>query len=452
MHVSLKEIDGLIRRFSPFTRPGSSILIAQKGKILFSRGYGVADIEAETPAAADTTYLIASVSKQFACAAAMHLAEAGKLALDDPIARYLPLFPAFGDKVTIRHLMTHTSGIPEYFTPEFRRAYCKNESPDLDLAGLLKLIADRYQSLESVPGSSWSYCNTGYVILEEIVRRAADMPYAAYLHDHFFSPLGMTHTRVGNSDVRPAGMAKGYHRNRAGQLVPSPYNRAVVGWADGSVISNGPDLFTWLDTIHHKGILSPASWQQILTPSPLNNGDTSHYGLGWFFSDRLGLKERWHTGSTIGYHCRVSWFDREETAVIWLCNSDADSARDINIPLGHLISHVLGREMTPMPGWHAMPAPLADLWTGTWVNGPGGDAGEQTTFTIVQLNDGRLTLEGELKGASGSWPLLPRSDHACWIDSGAHYFLEMETGKAADPMLLLHFHGSTLAFEREQGR
>ncbi|MBU2511726.1 beta-lactamase family protein [bacterium] len=158
--------------------PGTSLLIGRGDEILIHKGYGLSDLENYISADPESSYLITSVTKQFACAAVMILAEEGQLDIDSPIGLYSPRLPSYREQVTLRHLMTHTSGISEYFNQEFRRSYCQEGSPSLSQTDFVDYICNKYPNLEFEPGSAWSYSNSAYVILGEIIEHISQAPFS----------------------------------------------------------------------------------------------------------------------------------------------------------------------------------------------------------------------------------------------------------------------------------
>ena len=394
--------ESIMERVCPRLSPGASLLIARHDQILLQRGFGWADLDKQA-ARADSSYLIASVTKQFVCAAALLLVQDGVLDLDLPLARYAPRLPPYKDQVTLRHLMTHTSGISDYFNSDFIAKYCQDDSPELDQDGLVDYITRNLARLEFAPGSSWAYSNSGYILLGWIIERLSGMPLAELLAQRVFEPLGMRNTLMGTSDRRPAGMALGYERQKDASYSAAPYNRTVVGWADGNIISTCSDLYKWQTAWQAGKLLDPGLWRQAFTPYELSDGRSSHYGLGWFLWNRRGLEERWHTGGTVGYRCRAACFPQEGLSIIMLLNAGSEGAGDINQPFGRLVQEALGRSLRPLPAWSAVPAADLPAWTGTWQSTEK-DPANRRRFSIQADAQRRLSLRtanGVATGAGG---------------------------------------------------
>lgn len=281
-------VDSIMASICPRRTPGASLLIARGGEVLHHRGYGMSDISANVPAGSETAYPIASISKQFVCVAALLLAKDGLLQLDEPIAPHVPSLPAYANRITLRHLMTHNSGIPDYFTHDFIDEYCREDSPDFSQEELVNAIGRRFPHLEFAPGSAWRYSNSAYVILGQMIERVSGYSLTDLLKERIFTPLGMCKTRIADAAICPPGMAIGYQPSRSGGFDAATYNRAVAGWADGNSISTCGDLFIWQLAWQNGEILSPADWQQVFTPSGPRHRQQNRYGLGWFIGSRRG--------------------------------------------------------------------------------------------------------------------------------------------------------------------
>ncbi len=431
----------------PRLTPGASLLIARGAEILLQRGYGWADIEGELPAGVDTAYLIASISKQFFCVAALLLAGEGKLDLDAPIVAYAPGLPGYAREVTLRHLMTHTSGIPDYFDKAFIKAYCRDDSPVLNQGELVRHIARRYPELEFAPGTRWAYSNSGYVILGQILEQAAKLSLADLLAERIFTPLDMRRTRVGDTSRRPTGMARGYRRTAAGRFTPTAYNRTVVGWADGNIISTCGDLLKWQQAWQAGALLPAAAWEEVFRPYPLPPGQPRHYGLGWFLWRRRGEKEYWHAGSTVGYHGHAACFPDAGLSAILLMNASSGTIGDPNIPIGRLVHEAIGDRLAPLPPWHPPPTGNLPAWTGAWQAEDAAKAAG-TRFAIQADAEGRLTVAGAIRDSRGDWHLRPHSRHKLWIDTAADYYLTRDEAPGRPEYLTLHCHGRRMRLVR----
>ncbi|MBN1580252.1 MAG: serine hydrolase [Anaerolineae bacterium] len=282
---------------------GGALLIAQDGDILFSKGYGLADRAKGIPITPDTIFPLASITKQFTAMAIMQLQEAGKLNVQDTIDAYLPDLP-YGDVVTIHHLLTHSSGLPN----------TAGSSIPTELA--------------FEPGSKASYSNAGYLLLGQIIERASGQPYPDYIQAHIFDPLGMH-----NSGFDPArivgrdNVATGYARGVDGAQ-EVPYPPGEIPGAAGGLYSTANDLYLWDRALYTEKLVSRETLEQILTPTyPVEGRDGYRFGYGWFIDTESGHKSVTHGGTfpgAVGQIVRYVEDDpfRPHAAIILLSNAD----------------------------------------------------------------------------------------------------------------------------------
>ena len=293
--------------------PGASVLVLRDGQPLLRRGYGQADLEAGTPASADTNYRLASVTKQFTAAAILLLAQDGALSLDDPVKRWLPSLPAAADAITLRQLLSHTSGLLDY---EDHVAHgFTGQLHDSDVLRILEGLDETYFA----PGSDYRYSNSGYALLALVVGKASGSDFASFLERRIFQPLGMDHTVAHQDGVDTvAHRAWGYsqidgHWQRTDQSQTS----AVLG--DGGIYSSIDDLARWDAALYDDRLLQPASRAQMFSPATTTGEvDVPHYGFGW----RLNGDSVWHSGESIGFRNVIVRWPGEHLTVIMLSNRD----------------------------------------------------------------------------------------------------------------------------------
>ena len=281
--AALDSIDRYVRaEMTRYHIPGLSLAVLRGDSVVLARGYGYANVELHAPATDSTVYQSGSVGKQFTAAGVVMLAEQGRLSLDDSIRRYLPEGPATWHGITIRHLLTHTSGIGDYTdtTLDTRRDYTE--------ADLVRLAASK--PLEFTPGERWSYSNTAYVLLGIIIHRVTGVFYGDFLREHVFRPLGMRTTRIiSEADIVP-NRAAGYrlvHDTLKNQEWVSPTLNTT---ADGALYFTVRDLAEWAVGLNHWRIPSRAGLEASWTPVRLNNGGTYPYGFGWRVTQQRGQR------------------------------------------------------------------------------------------------------------------------------------------------------------------
>ncbi|WP_432592298.1 serine hydrolase domain-containing protein [Stenotrophomonas maltophilia] len=286
-----------------FQVPGAAIAVTVDGKPVYSSAYGLRDRERALPARTDTPFEIGSITKQFTAAAIVQLQEAGKLQLDDPLARYLPHAP-HASEVTLRQLLTHTSGLHDYFDGPDAEVDALVTQP-IDFDHLIARIAD--QPLDFAPGTRWSYSNTGYALLGKVIETVSGERYRDYLQQHLLAPLGMTHTFTLADTDRLAGMAVGY-RHEQGTLQRAPYFHPDWSGAAGFLVSTLDDLARWDAGLGSGKVVSAAGYAQMKTSFATADGKPVGYGLGLFVDSVYGQARVGHTGGTQGFTTADMYF------------------------------------------------------------------------------------------------------------------------------------------------
>ena len=292
--------------------PGLAVAIVRKGMPVRARGYGLANVEHDVAVTPRTIFQSGSIGKQFTSAAAMLLVEDGKMALADPLTRFFPDAPAHWKGITIRHLLTHTSGLPDYTdgTVDYRQDYTEEEL--LRFAYGLKL--------EFPPGSRWNYSNTGYVVLGIAIGKASGKFYGDVLRERVFAPLGMTSARVISEEDIVPHRADGYRLTRNELKHQSWVAPKLNTTADGSLYLSLQDMIAWDAGLRAGGVLKPESWKQIFTPVALNSGKTYPYGFGWAVEDFAGRRAQRHGGAWQGFQTYIARFPDDGLTIIVLAN------------------------------------------------------------------------------------------------------------------------------------
>lgn len=310
------KLEEQLSRLLPADGPGSAVLVARDGKLLFSHGYGLADREKQSPATPDTQFRIGSVTKQFTAAAILHLQEEGKLSIDDPLSKYFPKYPG-GEKISLRRLLTHTSGLHNYTDhPDFYARVTKPVTP-ADLVAWFQNDPPDF-----APGEQFAYSNTNYILLGQIVEKASGVSYCDYLQKQFFDPLGMRDTGVWQNATPPGHAAKGYSFAN-GKLQPAlEWDMSWAGGA-GGLYSTAGDLWRWTEALHGGRVISPASLRTMLTEVTVPKKETLiRYGMGLYHSEIGWLPVTGHNGGLQGYLCRVMWFPDQKVTAVVLSNAE----------------------------------------------------------------------------------------------------------------------------------
>ena len=302
---------------------GIAVAMARAGKIVEARGFGLADVDRKIPVTPQTVFHAASVSKNILAGVVLHLVEEGKLSLDDDITKYVAEAPTHGQHVTLRHLLTHTSGLFSYTSVPNADA---NEALDLSHEQVLALIKDR--PADFAPGASWRYSNTGSYLAGMAVERVTGMTYATYLRRRVFAPLGMTSSSLCTVHDEVPALAAGYGV-QDGKLVPSPRATWTVPFAGGGVCTTVLDLVRWQNALDGGRFVSRAHLDEMRRPTTLADGTRIDYGLGTRLGSLQGHAVTGHTGSGLGFNAVLMTFPADRLTIAVLTNSASGSAGTI---------------------------------------------------------------------------------------------------------------------------
>jgi len=292
--------------------PGVAVAVMQNGVIILAKGYGLANVEHQVPVTPDTIFQSGSMGKQFTATAIMMLVEEGKLALDDSIAKYFTDAPADWQKITVRHLLTHTAGMTDYPSDfNFRRDYTEDE-----LLQRIKSVPLAFQ-----PGEKWSYSNLGYVTLGILIHKVSGQFYGDFLHERVFKPLGMTTARVISEEDIVPHRAAGY-RLVKGQLKNQSWvSPSLNTTADGALYLTVYDMAKWDAALYTEKLLKRSSLEQMWTPVKLNNGTTLPYGFGWGVGSVGGHRVVEHGGAWQGFKAQISRYVNDKLTIVVFANS-----------------------------------------------------------------------------------------------------------------------------------
>lgn len=313
-------VDTLVRAFIVRQQiPGAAVAVVHNGKIAVSGGYGMANLELKTPVTGESVFEIGSISKLITAAAVMRLVEQGKLALTDPIARYVPGLPGSWAAVTVGHLVTHTGGVPDW---ESRTAF--SYRADYSSGDFVKLIAAL--PLDYAPGDRFMYTNSGAPLLGIAIGAISGAPFERFVAEQLFAPVGLKATRFKENDEVVPGKAAGYV-DSAGTLRAGEPKRPSIIAPSGGAMSTAEELARWMYAFGTGVLLKPASVEQMLTAVRLNNGTPMGAGIGVFLDTFHGHRIVLHNGSTVGgFSSVVYWYPEDRLAVAVLFNIDRFNA------------------------------------------------------------------------------------------------------------------------------
>jgi CubicO group peptidase (beta-lactamase class C family) len=368
----------VINAYPDNTAPGAAVLLVKDGEILCRTAVGRANLEHQIPMQPGMPFPLASLTKPITCTAVLQLVESGQLALNDTIDRLLPGYPRGETPVTVEHLMTHTSGIPEYTELPAWWAIHRQDVSTGQLMDLFKALPHAFP-----PGTEWLYSNSGYLVLGAIIEAVSGMSYGEFVSRHIFAPLGMSST---------------FYDPDPGRIVPhlvSGYSRVPGGYANaeyfslthfhavGGLTSTVDDLARWFAALRAGTLISAQSFRSMWTPYRLRDGRSARYGYGWWLGTCLGQPAAEHYGSRPGFSNYLLALPDDDLLVVILSNDDGKLNRVEHLAV-ELAGAALGKPYQP-PAPFPLPAPELGRLAGTYRTREG------TLLTLV-FEAGQLTL------------------------------------------------------------
>jgi CubicO group peptidase (beta-lactamase class C family) len=333
-----KQLDSTFSGIASADTPGFAVLVKKKNNVVFEKGYGLRDLHTKTPIDAHTNFRLASFTKQFTAMAIMLLVHDGKLRYDQSLTEIFPEFPAYGKTISVRNLLNHTGGLPDYedLMDATEKAKGPIWSPEKQIqdAEVLQLLEKESQG-QFAPGTKWEYSNSGYVVLGLIAAKVSGKPFAEFLHDRIFAPLKMEHTLVfekGKNEVTNCAFG---HSKKENAFVETDQSSTSATQGDGGIYSNLEDLSKWDDALRDHTLLSEKEFAPAITPAKLPpgadsklaedvpeslRGHASAYGFGWFLNLQDSHPLMWHYGDTMGFKTAIFRYVRDNVTVIVLCN------------------------------------------------------------------------------------------------------------------------------------
>ena len=347
-------VDDIFSKWSSST-PGCAVGVAVGGKAMLLKAYGMADLERDVRNTPDTIFEAGSVSKQFTAMAVQLLANDGKLSIDDPVRKYIPELPDYGKPLTIRHMLSHTSGLRDWGSVESIAGWPRT-TREYTHAHVLEIVS-KQKSLNFEPGTNWSYSNTGFNLAAIIVSRVSGMPFAEFSKQRIFTPLGMAHTSWRDDHTRIIkGRAIAYSLDNGEYHIEMPFENV---YGNGGLLTTVGDLLIWNENFVNPKVGNAKLISEMAAGGQFNDGKPlEYYGLGLFIEIYRGVPNVYHSGSTAGYRAHLNRFPDSRTSVAVLCNgSNGDASRSAN-----RVSDVfLGDRLKPAPTAPSAAAPPAAL-------------------------------------------------------------------------------------------
>ncbi|MFH6988985.1 serine hydrolase domain-containing protein [Flavobacterium collinsii] len=324
------KMDQLIAsKFKP-ENPGAVFLAVKKGKVVYRKAFGMANLEMGIQMQPEFVFEIGSMTKQFTAVAVLMLAEQGKLKLDDEITKFIPDYPTNGNKITLHHLLTHTSGIKDFTSMKAIKDIAKRDLSPKELVDFFK-----NEPADFKPGEQYKYCNSGYVLLGYIIEKVSGQTYEAFVTQHIFKKIGMENTYYASHDKIIKNRVSGY-RDREG-YVNANYISFSIPYASGSILSTVDDLLKWQYAINANTLLNPAFTEKAFVNYTLNNGTNIDYGYGWHLEKVKDKIVREHGGSIFGFKSMGVYEPTEQIYVVGLSNCDCNSPTSITREIASLL-------------------------------------------------------------------------------------------------------------------
>jgi CubicO group peptidase (beta-lactamase class C family) len=304
-----------------------SVLIAQGENILLSKGYGMANLEHDVPNTPQTKFRLGSITKQFTAMAILMLQEQGQLNVQDSVCDYVPNCPEAWQPITIHHLLTHSSGIPNLTDfPDFEEMMASGST----VSGTINTFVEK--PLHFTPGTKFSYSNSGYIVLGHIIEQSVGNPsYGAYVRDNIFQSLNMTNTGYDHNSLVLSDRASGYFRIDPNTLGNADYLHMSVPHAAGALYSTVEDLYLWDRALYTEALVSQSSLDMMFLP------DKDEYGYGWFIGTLLGRKVTAHNGGINGFATSIARFVDDDVVIIVLSNIEDTDPAEITQELAEIV-------------------------------------------------------------------------------------------------------------------
>lgn len=318
-----KQIDDLIANEYKQDEPGGTILIAKDDKVIYRKGFGMANMEHNIAMKPEMVFEIGSISKQFTAVAILMLVESGQLTLQDEITKFIPDYPTNGKKITVHHLLTHTSGIKSYTEMEKWAKVWRNDLTPLEMIDIFK-----NEPMDFAPGEKFYYSNSGYFLLGYLIEKASGMPYEKFVEEKIFKPLQMNNSYYGEQARIIPNRASGYQKQV--EFFNAEYLSLTQPYAAGSIMSTVDDLLKWNQAIVSNKLIKQESRNLAWTSAKLNDGGETGYGYGWAIDDVNGLKSIEHSGGIFGYSTNGIWIPEAKVYVIMLTNRDDQGPTNVS--------------------------------------------------------------------------------------------------------------------------
>ena len=310
--------------------PGVTVLVSRNGQINYKKAFGTANLELNTPMQVDNVFWVASIGKQFTAVAILQLMEQGKLNLQDEITKFIPDYPTHGNKITIEHLLTHTSGIHNFSGMEDPEKKLTTDCTPNEVIDFFKNLPMRF-----APGTKWEYSNSGYFLLGFIIEKITGKPYSEYLEENFFKPLGMTNSLFANNKRIIKNRVGAYSQGDTG-FENSRHLNATIIYSAGAIQTTVEDFYKWHQAVHSYKLVKKETLDKAFSRYKLTDGIETVYGYGWKLGYVYESPSIWHGGSIEGFGAMEIYLPKEDVFVAVFSNCDCIYPKDIATRLAAL--------------------------------------------------------------------------------------------------------------------
>jgi len=314
-----RKIDSLIQsEFKDNNGPGGAFLISHKGKPIYRKAFGMANLELDAKLNTNSVFQIGSMTKQFTAIAILMLEEQGKLKITDPVSKYTPSYPN-GNNITIHRLLTHTSGIKDFTKMKALQEIAQKEMTPEQMVDFFK-----NEPVDFAPGEKFEYNNSGYILLGYIIELTSGETYEDFIQKNIFDKVGMNNSFYASDRKIIKNRAFGYHKKSSGYLNKTVINFSIP-FSSGSLMSTLDDMLKWQNALHQNLLLSSKEETKAFTKYKLNNGQEIEYGYGWHLKNINGIPTREHGGSIFGFKSMAVYIPSEDIYVVGFSNCDCNS-------------------------------------------------------------------------------------------------------------------------------
>ncbi|WP_166922034.1 serine hydrolase domain-containing protein [Flavobacterium poyangense] len=330
------KIDNLIQtQFKDSNGPGGVFMVAKKGKIVYKKAFGKANLELNVDLTPQHVFQLGSMTKQFTAIAILMLEEQGKLDVNQTISNYISDYPS-GDKITIHHLLTHTSGIKDFTKMKSLWDIAQKEMTP-------KMMVDFFKNepVDFLPGEKFEYNNSGYVLLGYIIELVSGETYEDFVTKHIFEKIGMKQSYYASDRKIIKNRAYGYHKKESGYVNKTSINFSVP-FSSGSLMSTADDMLKWQNALKENTLLGSKETNKAFLKYKLNNGDEFTYGYGWHIKELIGIPIREHGGSIFGFKTMGVYIPSEDIYVLGFSNCDCNSPTQVTKDIAELVLKTLG--------------------------------------------------------------------------------------------------------------